>query len=438
MKARKSKPGIEAPDHQEEAQPAEGLTGPKAVALLAPANMRSILTHHPVLRRLIVFCIVSGGIVALFTIQLQLIADLSLRDALIRTLARWLPWIALTPVVFWLTMRFPLTQRESLVKHGVVHVLMSVCIALLAQTLFETVIKPVERRFVGDPVRRPPADNRRMQGERPPRPPGGPDHRPPPHGPPRPVDENPPSILLPNIVQQLPRTLPTYWALMGVQSVFLFGAQLRQRERQALELQTRLTQSQLETLKLQLQPHFLFNALNAISTLVYSEPKKADHMIGNLSTLLRGVLDEKNSNEVLLSRELELLNAYMGIEQMRFGERVQFEQDVATECLSARVPTLLLQPIVENAVRHGLEPLGTPGTVWLTARKIDDQLEVLVEDNGVGRQSESARGWGIGLSNAEARLEALYGKEGFSLKLNDREGGGTVVTIAFPFQTHPS
>ena len=91
-------------------------------------------------------------------------------------------------------------------------------------------------------------------------------------------------------------------------------------------------------------------------------------------------------------------------------------------------------------MRHGLEPLGKPGKIWLTARKIEDQLELRVEDNGVGRQSanDSAKGWGIGLSNADARLKALYGEEGYSLKLNDREGGGTVVTIAFPFQTNLS
>ena len=103
------------------------------------------------------------------------------------------------------------------------------------------------------------------------------------------------------MIRHLFRTMPTYWALMAVQTFILFVAQLRRRERQALELKASLTQSQLETLKLQLQPHFLFNALNAISTLIYSEPKKADRMIGNLSTLLRGVLDEKNSNEVPLS-----------------------------------------------------------------------------------------------------------------------------------------
>ena len=158
-------------------------------------------------------------------------------------------------------------------------------------------------------------------------------------------------------------------------------------------------------------------------------------MIGNLSTLLRSVLDEKHTNELPLSRELELLAAYMSIEQMRFGNRVQFEKNVENTCLQARVPTLLLQPIVENAVRHGLEPLGKPGTIWLKVRKADHRLQILVEDDGVGRQEAAPKGWGIGLSNAEARLEALYGIDGFALTLADREGGGTVVSIEFPFET---
>lgn len=229
--------------------------------------------------------------------------------------------------------------------------------------------------------------------------------------------------------------MPTYLALLGIHSIILFGAQLRMRERQSLELQAKLTQSRLDTLKLQLQPHFLFNTLNAISTLLHREPKTADSMIGDLSTLLRGVLEERGSNEIALSRELALLGAYVSIERMRFSDRLSYEQQIAPECLPARVPTLLLQPIVENAVRYGIEPLGSPATITLAAKKQGDRLILCVADDGLGRAQEQGSGMGIGLSNAAARLDAMFGAGGYSLKMDHKEGGGTTVTTDLPFHT---
>lgn len=396
-------------------------------------RLKSFLSRHQTIRKLVVFLGIWCGIVVFFALQMQGDPELTLVEALLRTLARWSPWILLTPLTFWLVTRYPLTRTDRIHIHGPIHLVTSVIFALSAQIFVETVMSPIEEKMGWELGRQP--------GFRhPPEPRGGP---PPPHFSPHPEPPNhpppqprhsPSHRLFANAALHLPRMLPTYWALLGIQSIFIFGSQLRERERQALELQTKLTQSQLETLKLQLQPHFLFNALNAISTLVYSQPKLADKMIGNLSTLLRGVLDEKDSNKVTLAREIELLDAYMNIEEVRFGDRVKYHKDISPECLRSLVPTLLLQPIAENAVRHGLEPLGAPGDVWLTVTKEEGKLMIQIEDNGTGRHATATHGWGIGLSNAEARLEALYGRKGYSLALTDRQDGGTIVSIHLPFE----
>lgn len=406
------------------------------------ARLHKFILKHKTLRNVLIFCGVWGIIVGLFTLHLQTTPDVSAYNAFVKTIALWSPWIVLAPFIFSLTTRYPLTPPERLTKNVAIHLIASIIVAFTAELFLEIVAKPLQTKFSeqqkshdnqpGTPFHF--GDRRPHPGDRPP-PPGSRPEGHPPHA----THLPPPSgSLLSRGVQHLPRTIPTYWTLMGIQSVLIFGNQLRKRERQALELKAKLTQSQLDTLKLQLQPHFLFNALNAISTLLHEEPKVADQMIGNLSTLLRGVLDAKDSNQLILSQELELLDAYMNIEHMRYGDRVQFHSEVMSECLSAKVPTLILQPIVENAVRHGLEPLDKPGDIWLSAQKVEQRLRIKVEDNGVGRGTSKSQGWGLGISNAEARLEALYGNQGYSLSLTDRKGGGTSVTIEMPFEMKTS
>lgn len=233
--------------------------------------------------------------------------------------------------------------------------------------------------------------------------------------------------------------LPVYWALVILRCFLLTAKGLRDRERQAIKLEAKLTESRLDTLKLQLQPHFLFNTLNATAELVHSDPNKADEIICQLSTLLRAVLDERDTQEVSLHRELELLRAYVAIETVRFGDRLRFEEDIDPNCLHAYVPVLLLQPIVENSVRHGIEPLDRPGSIWISIKRSQDKLIIAVSDDGRGRQvGDKAKGWGIGLKNATARLAALHAETGFDLDAKDREGGGTVITISLPFVTAPT
>lgn len=147
----------------------------------------------------------------------------------------------------------------------------------------------------------------------------------------------------------MPIWLPIYWILVAAKTLEHSNRRLQQREREALALKSRLVQAQLDSLKLQLRPHFLFNALNAISTLVHRDPDKADDMIGNLGFLLRRVIDQEKDDVVPLNEELELLNAYVAIEQIRFGDRFQYQDKVGAEYRLAQLPIMVLQPIVLNA-----------------------------------------------------------------------------------------
>ncbi len=162
-------------------------------------------------------------------------------------------------------------------------------------------------------------------------------------------------------------------------------------------------------------------------------------MICQLSTLLRAVLDESETQQVSLSRELELLRAYVAIESVRFGERLNFHEEIESGCSMAYVPVLFLQPLVENSVRHGIEPLDRPGNIWVSIMRHGESLRILISDDGQGRHAASqSTGWGIGLKNANARLAALHAEDGFEITMDDRQGGGTTITILFPFTTQPS
>jgi LytS/YehU family sensor histidine kinase len=213
----------------------------------------------------------------------------------------------------------------------------------------------------------------------------------------------------------------------------------RQRERRALELEAGLARARLDALRLQINPHFLFNALNAIASLIHSRPEAADEMIGSLSELLRASLHSGGSHEVTLSGEMEMLRLFTDIERARFGERIRFEEDLAAETLPAMVPSLILQPLVENAIRHGLEPRVEAGTVTVRARRNGGRLLLTVSDNGAGYapgpdSAEHEGPGGIGLSNTRDRLRALYGT-GQTFTIAPGESGGTTITLDIPWHT---
>jgi signal transduction histidine kinase len=207
----------------------------------------------------------------------------------------------------------------------------------------------------------------------------------------------------------------------------------------ATQLEAALAGAQLGALKTQLHPHFLFNALNSISSLVAEEPRTAQKMISQLGELLRATLAEEGGREWTLGRELEMLERYTAIEEMRFGDRLTVEVECRPEVLEACVPALLLQPLVENAIRHGIQPAMHGGRVRVSARRDGRWLQVEVTDDGVGLPAGFAErpAGRVGLSNTRERLAKQFpGEQSFSI--SRREPSGTRVRIRIPWSTAPA
>jgi len=202
----------------------------------------------------------------------------------------------------------------------------------------------------------------------------------------------------------------------------------------ALELEKRLAQAKLQALQMQLNPHFLFNTLHSISSLMHKDVEAADTMITRLGDLLRAALAGAETQEVPLREELTLLELYLAVEQVRFGSRLSVKIDVAPDALEAQVPNLILQPLVENAIRHGIEPRARPGRIELRARRENGALTVVVSDDGAGLIGNAQIKEGIGLSNTRARLRELYGAN-HRFELLRSEQGGVRVEINLPFHS---
>ncbi|HET8547967.1 MAG TPA: histidine kinase [Bryobacteraceae bacterium] len=222
-----------------------------------------------------------------------------------------------------------------------------------------------------------------------------------------------------------------FWTIISIVYLVEYYRRYRQRERE-------LTRTQLQVLRAQLQPHFLFNTLNSISTLMHEDPEAADTMMANLAALLRRTLSEDHADEVTLRTELETLDLYLDIQRTRFQDRLCAVVSADPDVLCALVPALILQPLVENAVRHGIARRPGPGRIEVRASRRDDQLELSVSDDGAGLTPEAIPQDGIGLSNTRARLGQHYGhRQSFEL----RQGtSGAVATVRIPFMeagTHP-
>ncbi|HKX62985.1 MAG TPA: histidine kinase [Verrucomicrobiae bacterium] len=227
-----------------------------------------------------------------------------------------------------------------------------------------------------------------------------------------------------------------YAVIVGAAQAVRFYRESQDRTVHALELEKRLAEARLLALQMQLNPHFLFNALNSIATLIHRDPKAADRMLIRLAELLRMTLDNTSSQEIALRTELSLLERYMDIERIRFGDRLTFRLDVPLELQTARVPTLLLQPIVENSLKHGLGGVIRPGVVEVKASRRNGTLCLTVSDNGKGLPTNATPQDGIGLSNTRARLQHLYGNH-HQLLLENRPEGGLAVTIELPLRSLP-
>jgi LytS/YehU family sensor histidine kinase len=184
---------------------------------------------------------------------------------------------------------------------------------------------------------------------------------------------------------------------------------------------------------MQLNPHFLFNCLHSISSLMHQDVEGADRMITQLADLLRAALANSDTQEVPLRQELDFLRRYLEIEQTRFGDRLAVTMEIAPETLDARVPNLILQPLVENAIRHGIEPHARAGRIELRARRLDGSLALEVQDSGAGLRGAAAIE-GVGLSNTRARLRELYGAA-HQFDLQDGADGGLRVRLRIPFRS---
>jgi len=310
----------------------------------------------------------------------------------------WWAWIPATPVVLWLGRRFPIergTWWRVLPVHLVACLFISIAHFAVSTYAYVLIL------------------------------PFGPPRNP------RPFWE----MFLGRATSQFHLDLLIYAATLGVSYAVSYYFRYREREFRASQLESQLAQAQLQTLKMQLQPHFLFNTLNGISALVRDNRNKAAvNMLAGLSDLLRYTLESAGKQEVPLKEELEFLELYLDIQQMRFSDRLQVEMQIEPETLDALVPNLILQPLVENAIRHGTSRRAASGTVTVSARREEGSLRILIRDDGPGlkRDDGAMTVEGVGLSNTRARLAQLYG-ERQKFTLAERRSGGVEATLVIPF-----
>jgi signal transduction histidine kinase len=235
-------------------------------------------------------------------------------------------------------------------------------------------------------------------------------------------------------LEQLDWSLMVYAVIVGVSHAIAFYHESQERKLKAAQLETRLVEARLKTLEAELHPHFLFNTLHAISTLVHRDPESADRMISRLSDLLRITFDRTGEPKVSLKEEIDFLQKYLDIEQTRFQDRLTVHVSVEPDALDGDVPRMILQPIVENAIKHGIAGRHGGNQIQILAGRDGDRLWMQVRDNGGGLQVRTLKALrtGVGLSNTRARLDCLYGRH-YRLEFSDKHGGLSVL-IAIPFQ----
>ena len=226
-----------------------------------------------------------------------------------------------------------------------------------------------------------------------------------------------------------------YWIILLMKYSLDYYRQYRETDLRSSQLETQLALAQLQALKMQLQPHFLFNTLNAISVLIDKDPVVARRTVGRLGDLLRLTLENSGVLEVPLKKELEFLDSYLQIEQTRFGDRLKVTFHIEDDVLDAMVPNMLLQPIVENSIKHGINRQRGPGLIEIVASEDNGALHVAVADNGAGLGGNGAPSTGVGLANTRARLEKLYGNS-FRFEVTNRNEGGVLTTIELPLRRY--
>ncbi len=245
------------------------------------------------------------------------------------------------------------------------------------------------------------------------------------------------------LVNHLDFQVVLYWAVLGAAYMVEFVRRYRERDRAAAELEQKLAMTQLESLRMQLNPHFLFNALNSVAELMEMDVKQAQRTLTRVSDLLRLSLRSAGSSTIPLWQEIELVELYLQIARVRYGQGLEVDIDVDSSAVDLPVPSFLLQPLVENALKHGLAPGHRGQSIHVSARRVGDALELVVDDNGKGLDGlittsgrfmaarPSVDGLGIGLTNTRSRLTMLYGDR-YAFRMTNQSSGGCRVEIRLP------
>ena len=306
-------------------------------------------------------------------------------------------WAALTPFILWLARRFPI-ERSHWIRSLLIHLGVSLFIGSSTRVLHDLMLFWVV------------ADSEWQFSL---------------------------SKLLMNVYFMTDYGAMIYWLILLISYSFNYQRRYREGEVRTTRLEAQLAQAQLQALKMQLHPHFLFNTLHSVSALIHKNADAADKMIARLGDFLRLTLENSGAQEVTLQEELEFLKCYLDIERIRFQDRLSVNLDIEPQTLDARLPNLILQPIVENAIRHGISSLTSAGRIGIEARRLNGTLQVQVTDNGPGLATESNSGSivkaGVGLANTEARLKQLYG-DSHRLDLSNAATGGVTVILEIPFR----
>ena len=308
----------------------------------------------------------------------------SWNQAFAATLTVWYLRALLAPAIFWLARRFPISSGKWF-KHTLIHAAGSLLFVVIEQILCNFAIlhfHSIPRRALS-PV-------------------------------------------------ELHVNLLTYWVLLGVVHFIGYYRRNRERELAASRLEAQLASAKLDLLRAQLHPHFLFNTLNGISELMHEDVEQADLMLGHLSDILRSSLEHAGKREVKLEEELEFLRRYLEIQRMRFPERLEFHISAPPDLLMCRVPYLILQPLVENAILHGIACLPASGSVDVNVFARNGKLRIEVRDSGPGLSFNTMKE-GLGLQNTRMRLLHIYGTS-YRLDLANAPKGGARVTVEFPLR----
>ena len=317
------------------------------------------------------------------------------RRVITSDLGCWYAWAALFPLVWWLARRFPL-ESPRLGRGLAVH-LTAMIVVMVVQPCLMAVMVWIIRGF-SDPLMLIAGRISNM------------------------------------LVWVVGEGVVVYWVMLLACHAIQYQSRLRAQELRGSHLEVQLAQAQLNALKMQLHPHFLFNTLNSISALLHEDVEAADRMVARLGDFLRLTLEHSENQEVTLAQELEFLRCYLDIESTRFQERLRISFDIAPGTLDALTPNLILQPLVENAIRHGIAHRIEPGCVEIRSERRGESLQIQVRDDGPGFSSNTraAKREGIGLANTRARLERLYGSN-YVLQLSNGTQPGATVTLEIPF-----